>query len=264
MDLELDGRVALVTGGSQGIGREIALLLAAEGADVALVARRQEPLERTASEIREIGRVALTVSSDVATAEGGRVALDAVLARFGRVDVLVNNAGHGTPKPMLELTDDDWQASLELNFLSAVRLALATVPHMRERGFGRIVNISSRVAREPDPYFAPYAAAKAALVNFSKNLANAFSPDGILTNCVVPGLIRGEAVQQGAEQSAAATGKTIDEVYAATLRKRPIPAGRIGEPRDVAGLVALLVSERGSWITGACFTVDGGIVRSDR
>ncbi|MGH2591847.1 MAG: SDR family NAD(P)-dependent oxidoreductase [Actinomycetota bacterium] len=264
MDLELDGRVALVTGGSQGIGREIALLLAAEGADVALVARRQGPLERTASEIREIGRVALTVSRDVATADGGRVALDAVLGRFGRIDVLVNNAGHGAPKPMLELTDDDWQASLELNFLSAVRLALAAVPHMRERGFGRIVNISSRVAREPDPYFAPYAAAKAALVNFSKNLANAFSPDGILTNCVVPGLIRGEAVQQAAERSAAVTGNTIDEVYAATLRKRPIPAGRIGEPSDVAGLVALLVSGRGSWITGACFTVDGGIVRSDR
>jgi 3-oxoacyl-[acyl-carrier protein] reductase len=135
---------------------------------------------------------------------------------------------------------------------------------MREQRFGRIVNISSRVAREPDPLFAPYAAAKAALVNFSKTLANAFSADGVLTNCVVPGLIRGEGVQEAAEQSAAATGKTVAEVYAATLRKRPIPAGRIGEPSDVAGLVAFLASDLASWITGACFTVDGGIVRSDR
>jgi 3-oxoacyl-[acyl-carrier protein] reductase len=264
MDLGFGGRAALVTGGSQGIGREIALLLAAEGADVALVARRPEPLERAAAEIAQSGRAALAVRADVATAEGARAALDAVLDRFGRIDVLVNNAGKGTPKPMLELADDDWQASLNLNFLSAVRLSLACVPHMRERGFGRIVNISSRVAREPDPYFAPYAAAKAALVNFSKSLANAFSGYGILTNCVVPGLIRGEGVQQAAERSAEATGQTVDEVYAATLRKRPIPAGRIGEPRDVAGLVALLVSDWGSWITGACFTIDGGIVRSDR
>jgi 3-oxoacyl-[acyl-carrier protein] reductase len=135
---------------------------------------------------------------------------------------------------------------------------------MRERGWGRIVNIASRVAREPDPYFAPYAAAKAALINFSKNLANAFSKDGILTNCIVPGLIRSEAVEHAAEQSATATGRTADEVLAAVLAKRPIPAGRMGEPGDVAGLVALLVSERGSWITGSCFTVDGGIVRSDR
>lgn len=263
MDLGLAGRVAIVTGGSQGIGREIALTIAAEGADVVLCARRREPLEATAGEVTALGRQAVTVQADVATVDGAETVLAAAL-ELGRVDILVNNAGKGSPKPMLELTDDDWYASLELNLMSAVRLSLACVPHMRERGWGRIVNISSRVAREPDAYFAPYGAAKAALVNFSKSLANAFSGDGVLTNCVVPGLIRGEAVEQAAERSAAATGKTVDEVYEATLRKRPIPAGRIGEPADVAGLVALLVSERASWITGSCFTVDGGIVRSDR
>ena len=264
MDLGLDGRVALVTGGSQGIGREIALLLAAEGADVAVVARRSEPLEHVAGEIESVGRAALPVVADVADPGGARSVLDATLARFGHVDILVNNAGKGAPKPMLELSDDDWRASIDLNLMSAVRLSLGCVPQMRERGWGRIVNISSRVAREPDPYFAPYAAAKAALINFSKNLANAYSGDGVLTNCIVPGLIRSEAIQESAEASAAATGMTVEEVFAATLRKRPIPAGRIGEPSDVAGLVALLVSERGSWITGACFTVDGGIVRGDR
>jgi 3-oxoacyl-[acyl-carrier protein] reductase len=176
------------------------------------------------------------------------------------VDVLVNNAGAGSPKRLLDLTEDDWHAAFELNFMSAVRLSLACVPAMRARGGGRIINISSRVGRQPDPYFAPYAAAKAALINFTKNLANAFSKDGILSNCIVPGLVRTEAVLDAARVSAAATGKTADEVLAETLRRRPIPAGRLGEPADVAGLVVFLASSHASWITGSTFTVDGGIV----
>jgi NAD(P)-dependent dehydrogenase (short-subunit alcohol dehydrogenase family) len=262
VDLGLTGKVAVVTGAGQGIGREIALGLAREGADVVLCARRPEPLERVAKEVAGTGRSAQVVSADLTTADGTDATVAATLERFGGLDVLVNNAGKGSPKPMLDLTPEDWQASLELNFLSAVRLSLACVPHLRRRGGGRIVNISSRVAREPDPFFDPYAAAKAALVNFSKNLANAYSGDGILTNCVVPGLVRTEAVDHAARDSAAATGKTVEEVFAATLRKRPIPAGRLGEPGDVAGLVVFLASERAAWITGGCFSVDGGIVRS--
>jgi 3-oxoacyl-[acyl-carrier protein] reductase len=264
MDLDLTGKVALVTGGSQGIGRAIALTLASEGADVAICARRAEPLEETRRAITALGRDAHATVADVATADGARAAADAAFTHFGRIDILVNNAGKGSPVPLLQLTDDDWQACIDLNLMSAVRLTRACAPPMRERGWGRIINISSRVAREPDEYFAPYAAAKAALVNFSKACANAFSQDGVLVNCVVPGLIKGEGVQQAAERSAEATGKTIDEVYEATMRKRPIPAGRIGEPEDVAGLVALLASDQAAWITGSCFTVDGGIVRSDR
>jgi NAD(P)-dependent dehydrogenase (short-subunit alcohol dehydrogenase family) len=264
MDLGLAGRVALVTGGSQGIGREIARTLAAEGADVAICARRKDVLEATAHELRAFGREVVAVTADVATPEGAQRAADAAHDRFGRVDILINNAGKGSPNPLLELTDDDWYASIDLNLMSAVRVSRACVPGMRARAWGRIVNIGSRVGREPDELFAPYGASKAALINFSKSLANAYSRDGVLTNCVVPGLIKGEAVQEAAERSAKATGKTVEEVYEATLRKRPIPAGRLGEPSDVAGLVALLVSERGSWITGSCFSVDGGIARSDR
>ncbi len=264
MDLGLQDRVALVTGASQGIGRSIALTLAAEGADVVLVARRLPGLEAVAAEVAALGRRAEVVQADVAAPEGAEAAVATALERFGHVDILVNNAGKGAPKAMLELTDADWHDSIELNLMSAVRLSLACVPQMKERGWGRIVNISSRVGREPDPYFAPYSAAKAALINFSKNLANAFSKHGVLTNCVVPGLIRSVAVDEAARRSAEATGQTIEEVFEATLKKRPIPAGRLGEPEDVAGLVALLVSEQGSWITGSCFTVDGGIVRGDR
>lgn len=264
MDLGLGGRVALVTGGSQGIGRDIALTLAGEGAEVAICARRQEVLDATAEEMRALGGDVVAVRGDVATSDGAQAVADAVHEHYGRVDILINNAGKGSPKPLLELTDEDWYASIDLNLMSAVRMSRACVPGMRERGWGRIVNISSRVGREPDEFFGPYAASKAALINFSKTLANAFSRDGVLSNCVVPGLIKGEGVQDAAERSAEVTGKTVDEVYEATLKKRPIPVGRLGEPSDVSGLVALLVSERGSWITGSCFTVDGGIVRSDR
>ena len=264
MDLGLSGRVALVTGGSQGIGREIALVLASEGADVAICARRVDRLEHTAAEIRALGRQVVAVAADVAVPDGPVTVLDATMEAFGRVDILVNNAGKGHPKPMVELDDDDWYASLELNLMSAVRFARGCVPVMRAQGWGRILNIASRVGREPDPYFAPYGAAKSALINFSKSLANAYSGDGVLTNCIVPGLIRGEAVEEAAQRSATATGKSVEEVFVATLQKRPIPAGRLGEPADVAGLVAFLSSDHASWITGACFDVDGGIVRADR
>jgi 3-oxoacyl-[acyl-carrier protein] reductase len=261
MDLGLEGRVAIVTGASQGIGREIAFGLAREGADLVVCARRAGPLEEAAGELSAQGRAIEAVVADVSTVAGVEATVDAARDRFGGVDILVNNAGKGSPLALRELTDDDWRASFELNLMSAVRFSTACVPMMQTRGGGRIVNISSRVGREPDPYFAPYGAAKAALINYSKNLANAYSKDGILTNCVVPGLIRSEAVTQAAEKSAAATGKTVDEVFAATLAKRPIPVGRLGEPADVAGLVVFLVSRHASWITGACFTVDGGIVR---
>ena len=257
---DLAGRVALVTGASKGIGRAIALELAEAGADLVINARGSAALDAVAAEIRARGRDVEAVLADVATEAGVRLVVERAVARFGRIDVLVNNAGKGSPKRLLDLTEEDWHASFELNFMSAVRLSLACVPLMRTHGGGRIVNISSRVGRQPDPYFAPYAAAKAALINFTKSLANAFSKDGVLANCVVPGLVRTEAVLEAARKSAEATGKTVEEVFAETLRARPIPAGRMGEPEDVAGLVVFLASPRASWITGATFGVDGGIL----
>ena len=260
MEIDLAGKVAVVTGASKGIGRAIAAELAGASARVIICARGTAQLETAAAEIRENGRTVDTVTADVATVSGAARVLDHIRTSGGRIDILVNNAGKGSPKKMLDLTEDDWQASFDLNFMSAVRLSLGCVPIMRQQGGGRIINISSRVGRQPDPYFAPYAAAKAALINFTKNLANAFAKDGILCNCVVPGLVRTEAVEEAARKSAAATGKTVEEVYEATLRARPIPVGRLGEPGDVAGLVAFLASDRASWITGSTFTVDGGIV----
>jgi 3-oxoacyl-[acyl-carrier protein] reductase len=262
VDLGLRGRVAVVTGASRGLGREIALQLAAEGADLVLCARRQDALDAVAKEAEASGVASLVVAADVthqATAEQVR---GAAAERFGRLDVLVNNAGKGHSIALDALSQRDWHEAFALNFFSAVRLSQACIPVMREQGFGRIINISSRVGKEPDPYFAPYGAAKAALTNFTKNLANAYSKDGVTANTVLPGLIHSEAVDEAARRSAEATGKSIEEVMAATLRKRPIPAGRLGEPADVAALVAFVASEQASWLTGSCLTVDGGIVRS--
>jgi NAD(P)-dependent dehydrogenase (short-subunit alcohol dehydrogenase family) len=260
MEISLTGRVAIVTGASKGIGRQIAIELADAGADLLICARGRAALAAVAEEIRWRGRAVEAVSADVATAAGTAQVLERARARFGRADVLVNNAGKGSPKRMLDLTDADWDESFALNLMSAVRLSLGCIPMMRAQHGGRIINISSRVGRQPDPYFAPYAAAKAALINFTKNLANAFSKDQILCNCVVPGLVRTEAVEAAARERAAASGQSVEEVFAATLRKRPIPIGRIGEPADIAGLVVFLASPRASWITGSTFTVDGGIV----
>ena len=251
MDLGLRGRVAVVTGASQGIGREIALQLAAEGADLVLCARRQDALDAVAEQgqARGVNATATQVMS-------------AATRRFGRVDVVVNNAGKGHSTALDALSRQDWEDAFELNFFSVVRLSQACVPMMRDQGFGRIINIGSRVGKEPDPYFAPYGAAKAALMNFTKNLANAYSADGVTANVVLPGLVHSEAVDEAARKSAEATGKSVDEVMAATLRKRPIPAGRLGEPADIAALVAFVASEGAGWLTGSCLTIDGGIVRS--
>ena len=185
---------------------------------------------------------------------------DSVAEEWGRLDVLVNNAGALREASLEELTDEDFQETLDVNLRAAMVCARAAVPHMLRAGRGRILSAASVSTRLGAEGLTAYAAAKAALINFTKSLANAYSKDGILSNCIVPGLVRTEAVLEAARASAAATGKTVDEVLAETLRRRPIPAGRLGEPEDVAALVAFLASPRASWITGSTFTIDGGIV----
>ena len=262
VELGIAGRAAVVTGASQGIGLAIARGLAGEGASLVLCARGADKLASAAAELEGLGGEVLAVPADVTDPATAEQLADACLGRFGRLDILVNNAGKGAPVSLSTQTPELWHESFELNLFSAVRLSLACVRPMRAARWGRIVNIGSRVGREPDPYFAHYAAAKAGLMNFSKSLSDAFAPDGVTANCVIPGLIRSEAVEQAAERSAAATDTSVEEVMAEILRRRPIPVGRLGEPGDIAGLVVYLCSEAAAWTTGASFTVDGGISRS--
>jgi 3-oxoacyl-[acyl-carrier protein] reductase len=262
VDLGLRDRAAIVTGASRGIGRHVALGLAAVGCRVLLCARDAGALAALVAEVGTAGGSAVAMPVDVTD----HAAADAIVAEcqraFGRVDILVNNAGGATAKPLADLTAADWQAGLELNFLAAARLAVACAPAMRAARWGRMVHVASVSGREPDPLFAPYSAAKAALLNLSTALSRAFAADGVLSSCVVPGVTVTELVEANALASAARAGTSVEDVMARMLAKHGVAAGRFGSPEEIAAAVVFLASEQASWVTGATLEVDGGTLRS--
>ncbi|WP_028937986.1 SDR family oxidoreductase [Pseudonocardia spinosispora] len=243
--LELQGRRALVTGGSRGIGAAITRRLLAAGATVLTTAR-----SATADTPEGAEFVAADVRTPEAVAQLARTAVE----RLGGVDILINNAGAarvhagGTP----DIPASEWQDALDINFLSSVWLDAAVLPGMRERRSGAIVHISSTVVLDPTGPFLHYAAAKAALNTYSRGLALEQAPYGIRVNSVLPGNVTTPGADLAREHIAEAVGVTPDELVAGT------PLGRIGQPDDIAEMVAFLVSDRASWTTGRTFTVDGG------
>lgn len=269
MDLGLEGRVAIVTGSSAGIGRAIAVEFARERAAVVLNGRTAERLEEARAALSVHGTEIEAVLADVASPQGAARLVEAAVARFGGIDILVNNvAGGGGPAGFLALQDADWQRAFEQTLMSAVWCARAAVPHMLRRGRGSIVNIASTAGREPDVVVPHYNAAKAGLINLSKTLANAFAKDGIRVNCVCPGVTHTPAVEQAAIARLAEAGRAeaglqpAEAVEAYFGPRRRMPLGRIGRPADIAPLVALLCSDRSSWTTGTCINVDGGWIKS--
>ena len=262
MELGLRDRAAIVTGASRGIGRQVALHLAAEGCRVLLCARDRDALAAVAAEARGAGGVAEPFPVDVTDATAADAIVVACQQSFGRLDILVNNAGSAAPKPLRELTAEDWQAGLELNFLSAARLAVACAPVMQAARWGRMVHVASVSGREPDPLFAPYSAAKAALLNLSTALSHAYAADGVLSSCVVPGVTITELVEANALASADRASTTTEDVMDRMLAKQGVAAGRFGRPEEIAAAVVFLASEAASWITGATLEVDGGTLRS--
>jgi 3-oxoacyl-[acyl-carrier protein] reductase len=263
MDLGLRDRVAVVTGASRGIGKQIALDFAREGAHLVVNARTVDALAATALECEAHGVRVVQVAADLLDPAAAPLLAERALEELGRIDVLVNNmGGGGEPARLHKLTDEAWQQGFELNFFSSVRTTSACLPIMLERGRGRLVHVASTYGVEPGPYFGPYSAAKAALLNYSKNLSRAYSDQGVLSNCVIPGVTITEAINDTATAAAQAQGTTTDDVMAKMMEKDPVSIGRFGEPGEVAAAVVFLASDAASWITGAALAVDGGTLRS--
>jgi len=252
MDLELKGKVAIVTGGSQGIGKAAAFRLAAEGASVVIAARGRELLDQVAQEIRAAGGKVAAVQADVSRAEDcARLVAETVKA-FGRLDILVNNAGTSATGEFESVTDALWQADFELKLFAAIRLARLAIPHMKQQGGGRIVNITNIGAKQPRAKSMPTTVTRAAGLAFTKALSKEFAPHQILVNTICIGLVR--AGQH--ERKAAQAGIALEQFYAD--RGTEVPLGRVGRAEEVANAIAFLASGAASYITGSSINLDGG------
>ncbi len=258
VELSLQGRVAVVSGASKGIGRAIATELAREGTDVAICSRTAADLEAVAGDIRgATGRRVLPVAADLATAEGVRHLVRQTVDAFGRVDILVNNAGATQRGNFLTLGDDVWASGFALKHMGYVRLSRALWPHLSRDGRGRVVNIIGGAGRTPSADFMIGGGVNAALMNFTKALALQGAPERILVNGISPGNIRTERYAGRLQQAAAEGGISVEDAEQRLLASQPL--GRIGSPEDIAALVAFLCSDRATFIHGTIITVDGGV-----
>ncbi|HEX7022287.1 MAG TPA: SDR family oxidoreductase [Trueperaceae bacterium] len=251
MDYQLAGKTVLVTGASLGIGRAVARLFAGEGARVVLSARGQEALGEAVEGIRQSGGEALGIPADVSVADDITRLLAGVREWAGDPEVVVANAGGPTAGPAAEMSDEAWLRGFELTLMSAVRLARAVLPGMRERGWGRIVNITSLSVRAPVENLALSNALRAGVTGFAKTLANEVAGEGITVNAVAPGYTATDRLEE----------LFRDEASRERLVGR-IPAGRFGRPEEIAAAVAFLASEQAGYITGQTLLVDGGMVGS--
>ena len=252
MELGLKGKAAIITGGTQGIGRATAMALAREGAAVAIAARGRELLDKTTEEIRAAGGKVVAIQADVSkAADCERLVADTVKA-FGRLDILVNNAGSSATGEFASVSDAAWQADFELKLFAAIRLSRLAIPHMRKQGGGRIVNITNIGAKQPRAKSMPTTVTRAAGLAFTKALSKEFAPDNILVNTVCIGLVR--AGQH--ERRAQSAGTAVEQLYAAM--GKDIPLGRVGRADEVANVVTFLASHAASYVTGTSINLDGG------
>lgn len=264
MELDIDGRVALVTGSARGMGRTIAESLLEEGCSVVICDLDEEALSETASELRETGDV-LDVQADVTDPDDVDRLVKRMVDVFGTVDILVNNVGIlGSESPLHEIDEAEWEAVYDVNVKGAVRVTKACLPHMREQGWGRIINIASEAATQPDAFKPHYDSSKAAIVNFTKNLSKTYGKEGILVNAVSPATTYTPMVQELLEERAEETDRSVEEVREEFVReeKPNVVLERLAKPKEIANVVAFLASERASYITGSNYRVDGGSVGS--
>ena len=261
MDLGLKNKVALVAASSRGLGRAVAEELAAEGTSLVLCARDAQALAETGAAIqRESGAQVLAVPADVAVASDVKRVIDSGVERFGQIDILVTNAG-GPPAGKFEsITREQWEQAVRLTLYSAIELARQVLPGMKERGWGRILNITSIAVKQPVENLILSNSLRAGVTGFARTLANEVAAAGITVNNIMPGYTRTERVEELAVMMAEKQGISPAEFKARW--EQEIPMKRLGEPREFAALAAFLVSERASYITGTSIQVDGGWIRS--
>jgi 3-oxoacyl-[acyl-carrier protein] reductase len=252
MHFGLDDKVAIVTGGSEGIGRATALRLAQHGARVVIAARRPEVLEKAAREIREAGGKVLHVIADVTSTADVERLVQLTVSQFGRLDILVNNAGTGRAAKFETVDDAMWQADLDVKLHAAIRTTRAALPHLKLRG-GRIINVTTPGGKQPAAKSLPTSVSRAAGIAFTKALSKDFAEYGILVNTVCVGLIKSAQHERKAHE----LGIALDQHYAELGRN--LPLGRVGEAHEVADLIVFLASAAASYVTGTSINVDGGV-----
>jgi NAD(P)-dependent dehydrogenase (short-subunit alcohol dehydrogenase family) len=253
MDLGLKGKVAVVTGGTQGIGRATALRFAQEGANVAICARNADRLEQTSAELRKTGVEVLSMSADCSKPEDIERFMGAVVKKFGRIDVLVNNAGESMRGKFLETDDAKWSSDIELKVFGAIRCSRLAIPHMKKQGGGRIINITISSAKQPGAESMPTSVSRAAGLAITKALSKEFAADNILVNTVCIGRIKSGQHERRYTRE----GRSAEEYYKESAKG--IPLGRVGEAEEVANVIAFLGSEAASYVTGTSINLDGGI-----
>jgi 3-oxoacyl-[acyl-carrier protein] reductase len=257
MDLGLKGRVAVITGASQGIGRATAESFAAEGCKVAICSRTPQSIEAVAADIRKkYGVEVFAQALDVRDAGRIRNFIAEVATKFGKIEICVANAGGPPAKGFLATTQEDWQKALDQNFLSAVYLAQQVIPHMQKNHWGRFITLTSITTKQPVNDLVLSNAARMAVVGLVKSLANEFGKDGILVNNVAPGYTATDRLKELAKTRSASQNKSENETFDAWAVDAPLK--RVAEPREVADTIVWLASQRASFITGQTVLVDGG------
>jgi 3-oxoacyl-[acyl-carrier protein] reductase len=253
MELGLKDKVAVITGGTEGIGRATAIRLAREGAKVAICARNQDKLDQTAAEIKKAGGAVLPLAADVGKAADVEKLMAAVISHFGRIDILVNNAGTSIRGKFLEVDDKKWNDDLALKLFGAIRCSRLALPHMKKQGGGRIINITTSGAKQPGAESMPTTVSRAAGLALTKALSKEFAADNILVNTVCIGKIKSGQHERRYTKEGISAGE-----YYSRLAK-DIPLKRVGEAEEVANVIAFFASDAASYVTGCSLNLDGGI-----